>query len=662
MTRKRSRARAFGGGGGACKIARSAVAATALSLSAAVYIFVVADLVQAAPDPIGQQRHHTKEDHKCTDNPSYKSSFGGLPCGAFADLDCYAFRSLHVEQAGDDRYQDIDGDGDSDGACVQCTNIPSASMLKSGQACATYSYAWTDRCNNEKSWWGKEGEEEYCQYSCWKNGSPYPNAVPCCPREDKDDDDTVTANQQGSGTATALLVDELLFNCPKSCGVDECEEKSYVYWEKFFQDVQEIESVTTSSSSSLMPADKTRGGMLYERLNGGGTGASSYSTQHHILAACQAGWSPSCQDDDQYRCHNGLGCNAYRGYDCTQFIVVGYSPKQVANLIAHCPCSCGIPCGTHAAPPQPTMTDKFAQAFIAKSTPTATPPIGELDAGGDGDGVGGGGNGIQLNNGDPPPFQFKPRTVDLPVETSGSSATPGGITVTLESQFFELSLYPMLTSLDFASIDDLSTMLDDQIIANLDDIMGPSNDRSVEMKTFLLFQILEGGKLRHRRILSESSIMMGDGGASMADAIDDAMLDLLHNGDIGETKRALSSDNGNAYGEQSLHLGIMKIVHVTVPSIEGGEEGLYDASLVPDPDTLDLAVLTVFTNLQQSKRLISRLQGANSQQFSSLKRVEFIGFIAAPTGKYTTESRVNTMSHYGTLCVVKQLYLCLQYV
>ena len=101
----------------------------------------------------------------------------------------------------------------------------------------------------------------------------------------------------------------------------------------------------------------------------------------------------------------------------------------------------------------------------------------------------------------------------------------------------------------------------------------------------------------------------------MADAIYDAMLDLLHDGDIGETNRALSSDNGNAYEEQTLHLGIMKIVHVTVPSIEGGEEGLYDASLVPDPDTLDLAVLTVFTNLQQSKRLISRLQGANSQHF-----------------------------------------------
>ena len=618
MTRKRSRVKAFGGSGGAGgMIAR---------LSAAVYIFVVADLVQAAPDAIGQQRHHTQEDHKCTDNPSYKSSFGGLPCGAFADLDCYAFRSLHV---GLPVEQDIDGDGD--GACVQCTNIPSASMLESGRTCADYSYAWTDRCNNEKSWWGKEGEKEYCQYSCWKNGSPYPNAVPCCPREDKDDDDTAMAVQQESGTATALLVDELLFNCPKSCGVDECEEKSYVYWENFFQDVQEIESVTTSSSSLLIPADKTRGGMLYERLNGGGTGASSYSTQqateHHIPATCQAGWSPSCQDDDQYRCHYGLGCNAYRGYDCTKFIVVGYSFQQVADLIAHCPCTCGIPCGTHAAPPQPALTDKFAQAFIAKSTPTVTPPIGELDAGGDGDGAGGGGSGIQLNN-------VKPRTMDIPVETSGSSATPGGITVTLESQFFELTLYPMLASLDFASINDLNTMLDDQIIANLDDIMGPSNDRTVEMKTFLLFQILGGGKLRHRRILSESSIMMGDGGASMADAIDDAMLDLLHDGDIGETNRALSSDNGNAYEEQTLHLGIMKIVHVTVPSIEGGEEGLYDASLVPDPDTLDLAVLTVFTNLQQSKRLISRLQGANSQHFSSLKRVEFIGFIAAPTGKY----------------------------
>ena len=695
----------------------SAVAATALSLSAA-YIFVVSDLVQAAPDAIGgpQQRHHTKDDHQCVDNPNYKSRFGGLSCEAFADLDCYSFRNV---EAGAAYHTHNVGDGNGDHDCIQCTNIPSSFMIETGRTCATYSRAWTNRCNNEVSWWGKDGELEYCQYSCWKNGSPYPSASPCCPREDRDD---IVAPSLGSGTATALLVDELIFNCPKSCGVDECEEKSYVYLDKFFQDIPEDESLnglvpglpatTLSSPAPLISSEKTKGGILRERLNGGGASASSYTTQHHIPTACHAGWSPTCQDDGDYRCANGLRCDAYQGYDCTQFVVVGYSPMQVADLIAHCPCSCGIPCGAQV-PVQHTVTESFTRAFIPNLAPSATPPnLGAKDPGidtkdegkcvqctnipsslmietsrtcatysrawtkrcnnevswwgkegekeycqyscwkngspypsaspccprGDEDDLpetsyvlsGGGTNGIQLDGGGPQPFQAKPRTIGLPgeVQASGGSPSSDSVTITLESQLFELHLYPMSTSLDFQSINDLSTVLDNQIIANLDDIMGPSEERKVELNTFLLFQILEGGKLRHRRILSES-VITGDGGISVANAVDDAMLDLLHDGDIGETKRHLS-----ASGEQSLHIGIMKIVHVTVPSTGSGVKRSYDASLLPDPDTLDLAVLMIFTNLQQSKSLTTTLQEANPHHFSSLQRVEFIGFIAEPTGEF----------------------------
>jgi len=445
--------------------------------------------------------------------------------------------------------------------------------------------------------------------------------------------------------------------------------------------------------------------MLSERLNGGDATASSYTTQHHLPTACHAGWSPTCRDDDKYRCVNGLECSAYRGYDCTQFTAVGYTQMQVADLIAHCPCSCGIPCGMHVQL-KPTLTETFTQAFVPNSTPSATPPKLDMkDAGvdtsqgnecvqctnipssfmvetgqecatyswawtrrcnnevswwgkegekeycqyscwkngspypdaspccprGDEDDLpgrsfvlsGGDDQSIQLNNGDPRPFQAKPRTIGLPA--SGGNASPNTITITLESQMFELHLYPMSTSLDFKSISDFSAVLDNQIIANLDDIMGPSEDRKVELNTMLLFQILEGEKFRHRRILSEG-VVTGDKGVSIANAIDDAMLDLLRDDDMDETKRTLS-------GDQSLHLGIMKIVHVTVPTTGGGGERSYDALLVPDPDALDLAVLMIFTNLQQSKTLTSRLQEANSQHFSSLRRVEFAGFIAEPTGE-----------------------------
>ena len=74
--------------------------------------------------------------------------------------------------------------------CVQCSNIPTKHMLLTNKTCATYSYAWERRCGTEFGWWGRDGNPEHCQYSCWKNGAPYATqgGAPCCERDDGNDD------------------------------------------------------------------------------------------------------------------------------------------------------------------------------------------------------------------------------------------------------------------------------------------------------------------------------------------------------------------------------------------------------------------------------------------------------------------------------------------
>ena len=73
--------------------------------------------------------------------------------------------------------------------CIQCTNIPTKHMLSTQIMCSTYSYAFERRCGTEVGWWGRDGNPEYCQYSCWMNGAPYASqrGAPCCERDDVDD-------------------------------------------------------------------------------------------------------------------------------------------------------------------------------------------------------------------------------------------------------------------------------------------------------------------------------------------------------------------------------------------------------------------------------------------------------------------------------------------
>lgn len=74
--------------------------------------------------------------------------------------------------------------------CIPCTNIPTKHMIDTYKTCASYTYAYERRCGTEFGWWGKGGNPEHCQYSCWENGVPYPSQgdMPCCDRDDSDDD------------------------------------------------------------------------------------------------------------------------------------------------------------------------------------------------------------------------------------------------------------------------------------------------------------------------------------------------------------------------------------------------------------------------------------------------------------------------------------------
>ena len=108
--------------------------------------------------------------------------------------------------------------------CVQCTNIPTKHMLSTQKACATYSYAFERRCGTEVGWWGRDGNPEYCQFSCWTNGAPYASqrGAPCCERDDVDDvilaepavveeeesEATSEATDNTTGATTTPAVDE----------------------------------------------------------------------------------------------------------------------------------------------------------------------------------------------------------------------------------------------------------------------------------------------------------------------------------------------------------------------------------------------------------------------------------------------------------------------
>lgn len=69
--------------------------------------------------------------------------------------------------------------------CVPCSNLRTQKMIENDEYCDTYTWAFTNRCNNtnEDNWW-PTAPEPYCQYSCWQAGVGY-HEEPCCSREEQ---------------------------------------------------------------------------------------------------------------------------------------------------------------------------------------------------------------------------------------------------------------------------------------------------------------------------------------------------------------------------------------------------------------------------------------------------------------------------------------------
>lgn len=101
-------------------------------------------------------------------------------------------QQLHGSDEEVDEANEENGDSSIANECVPCTNLPTAHMITTGLNCNNYTYAYERRCGTEFGWWGRDGNPQHCQYSCWQNGAPYATqgGRPCCDRADSDDDVT----------------------------------------------------------------------------------------------------------------------------------------------------------------------------------------------------------------------------------------------------------------------------------------------------------------------------------------------------------------------------------------------------------------------------------------------------------------------------------------
>ncbi len=92
-------------------------------------------------------------------------------------------------------------------SCISCTNVPTPYMRGNSIPCANYPYAYTNRCGTAFGWWGRNGNMEHCQYSCWTEGVPFASQgdKPCCARDDGDDDDAAYVPFPSTSTSTATV-------------------------------------------------------------------------------------------------------------------------------------------------------------------------------------------------------------------------------------------------------------------------------------------------------------------------------------------------------------------------------------------------------------------------------------------------------------------------
>ena len=196
--------------------------------------------------------------------------------------------------------------------CVVCDDVPMEPyMTNNGKACATWSFAHTDKCASDATW----VTNRYCAQSCFDNGNGY-DAGGCCPQPSPPPSPLVPPTPPvappmppaspalGDGYATVLFVDAV-------GGSDANDGQSLA---KAFASISHAASVATSSTAIFVASGVYRNNNFgLGRLNNG-----PYVTLKEvddILLTNLPGHSPKIEFD---------GSGAIRGQDVRRLEISGF--------------------------------------------------------------------------------------------------------------------------------------------------------------------------------------------------------------------------------------------------------------------------------------------------------------------------------------------------
>ena len=144
-------------------------------------------------------------------------------------------------------------------------------------------------------------------------------------------------------------VDELLTNCPVSCGT--CEGAAGQRQRQRRQQ-QQMTRRRELLRPRVMEELKGRADIVDVRRNNVQDTAPRDLQQQR--EECVPGWGPLCQDDPNYFSPQlELPCWSHSVVDCKALLNIGLTELEVMDLVEHCPCSCNVECGTFTLSPTP---------------------------------------------------------------------------------------------------------------------------------------------------------------------------------------------------------------------------------------------------------------------------------------------------------------------
>lgn len=130
---------------------------------------------------------------------------------------------------------------------------------------------------------------------------------------------------------SAQEVEELLRKCPVSCQIEPCVS---------------IDDKDTTDTEHK-PISTT---LLQPQVQGSKHGLTQYIHRRtKKKKACFDGWDVSCQDNPLYLSPMQTDCSiahsVFGDGKCAQAMTIGFTPKDVNEMLLNCPCGCGIECG-----------------------------------------------------------------------------------------------------------------------------------------------------------------------------------------------------------------------------------------------------------------------------------------------------------------------------